>query len=203
MPFLFPPESSAVLDSPERLRLLPVEHLLACLPLKKGMRFVDLGCGTGTFFFPVFERLKGEGVFIAVELQEEMLRRFLSRLEGYAEHPGFMHIEAARAKPDRLPLPDSSADLILMVQVYHEIARRQPYLAELRRVLSGHGTLALLDWQGPGELGRHGEGPALMGPPLEQRISEQQALTELEDAGFSWIVSHSGFEQNWCLTARK
>ena len=159
MAFLFPSSAAERLDSKERLRYVPVEKLLACLPLKAGLRFVDVGCGTGTYFFPVFEKLKGEGIFIAVELQEEMLRRFFSRLEAYAEAPGFMHIEVARAKPATLPLPNSSADLILLSNVYHEIEARPAYLKELRRVLSAGGTLCLLDWRGPQEdpeLGRPG-----------------------------------------------
>lgn len=203
MAFLFPPDNSARLDSPERLRHVPVDKLLSTMPLHKGTRFVDVGCGTGTYFFPVFERLKGEGIFIAIELQEEMLRRFLTRLEAYAEKPGFMHIEAARAKPDRLPLPDSSADVILMANVYHELGRRPAYLAELRRVLSAGGTLCLLDWRTPDEDPEICEANKPMGPPLAERVSEKQALAELEASGFQWIVSHSGFLQNWCLTARK
>jgi ubiquinone/menaquinone biosynthesis C-methylase UbiE len=203
--FLFPPEAAAQLDSAERLRLVPVDALMQCLPLKAGIRFVDVGCGTGTYFFPVFERLKGEGIFIAVELQEEMLRRFFSRLEAYAESPGFVHIEVARAKPERLPLPDSSADLILMANVYHEILKRPAYLKELRRVLCAGGTLCLLDWRLPeeGEASQAGQEPWRLGPPLESRVSESQALAELEAAGFEWLVSHSGFSQNWCLSARK
>ena len=195
MATLFPPDSAERLDSPERLRALPAEKLLSCLPLHPGLRFVDVGCGTGTFFFPVFEKLKGEGVFVAVELQEEMLRRFLTRLESYAEHPGFMRIEAARAKPDRLPWPDSSADLVLLAETYHELERRPRYLAELRRVLSPQGTLCIVDWRP--------EAGALGGPPQDQRVAERQALDELEAAGFPWVVSHSGFESHWCLTARK
>jgi ubiquinone/menaquinone biosynthesis C-methylase UbiE len=203
MAFLFPPESAARLDSAERLRHVPVERLLACLPLQKGLRFVDVGCGTGTYFFPVFERLQGEGVFVALELQEEMLRLFLSRLEAYAEAPGFMHIEVGRAKPDRLPLPDSSADLILLANVYHEIEQRPAYLKELRRVLSSGGTLCLLDWRSPEEDAELAKKAERLGPPLEHRVSETKALDELERVGFQWIVSHSGFCDNWCLTARK
>jgi ubiquinone/menaquinone biosynthesis C-methylase UbiE len=203
MAFLFPPDAASRLDSPERLRQVPVERLLACLPLHRGLRIVDVGCGTGTYFFPIFEKLGGEGVFVAVELQEEMLRRFLTRLEAYAEHPGFMHNEAARAKPDKLPLPDSSADIVLLANVYHELGSRRAYLLELRRILSTGGTLCLLDWRSADEEPELLGAKNLMGPPLKHRVSERQALSELEEAGFQWIVSHSGFSQNWCLSARK
>jgi ubiquinone/menaquinone biosynthesis C-methylase UbiE len=203
MAFLFPPEAAGRLDSPERLRQVPVERVLACLPLQKGCRVVDVGCGTGTYFFPIFEKLMGEGTFVALELQEEMLRLFLSRLESYAEYPGFVHIEVGRAKPDKLPLPDSSADIVLLANVYHEIENRPGYLRELRRVLSPGGTLCVLDWRNAEELPELHADMERLGPPLQHRVAERQALEELEGAGFQWIVSHSGFAQNWCLSARK
>lgn len=203
MASLFSSSAAERMDSPERLRYVPVEKLLSCLPLRSGQRFVDVGCGTGTYFFPIFEKLRGEGIFIAVELQEEMLRHFLGRLEAYVEAPGFMHIEVARAKPGLLPLPDSSADSILFANVYHEIDDRPAYLKELRRVLSTGGTLCMLDWRSPLEdLSLPLESEA-MGPPYGERVSEREAVAELERAGFRWVVSHSGFIQNWCLTAKK
>ncbi len=204
MAFLFPPERADRLDSPERLAYVPIERLLSVLRPTPGQRFLDVGCGTGTYFFPVFEAMAGEGVFMAAELQEELLRRFFTRLEDYAEHPRFTRIEVLRAKRDRLPLPDASADLILLNQVWHEIDKRDAYLKELRRVLAPGGTLCMLDWKTPAEdeslLGL--ETPS-MGPPFIHRVSERQALDELRAVGFEWLVSHAGFAQNWCLTARR
>lgn len=201
MAFLFPPQAADVLDSAQRLALLPQQQLLQVLRLQPGLRFLDVGCGTGTFFFPAFEAMQGKGVFLAAELQEEMLRRFLTRLESYAEHPGYARVEVVRAKPDRLPLPDLCADRILLAQVYHEIHDRVPYLRELRRLLAPGGLLCLLDWRSAQEEPGLAAEAAPMGPPLEHRVSEAQACDELLQAGFKPIVSHSGFGQNWCLTA--
>jgi ubiquinone/menaquinone biosynthesis C-methylase UbiE len=203
MPFLFPPQSADVLDSPRRLGLVPVARLVELLAPKPGLRFLDVGCGTGTFFFPIFEKVQGRGIFLAAELQEELLRRFLTRLETFAQHPGYTSIEVVRAKPERLPLPDACADLILLSQVYHELRNRPAYLAELSRLLAPGGTLCLLDWRGPGEDKAVAEDPAPMGPPFEHRVSEAQACAELQDAGFHWVVSHAGFGQNWCVTTKK
>ena len=121
MAFLFPAQAADALDSQRRLELVPVARLVEILAPQPGLRFLDVGCGTGTFFFPVFEKVNGKGVFLAAELQEELLRRFLNRLENYAEHPRYTHIEVVRAKPDRLPLPDACVDLILLSQVFHEL----------------------------------------------------------------------------------
>lgn len=203
MAFLFPPQAADALDSPRRLGLLPVARLLEVLQPRAGARFLDVGCGTGTFFFPIFERMQGKGVFLAAELQEELLRRFLGRLETFAEHPGYTNIEVVRAKPDRLPLPNACADLVLMSQVYHEIRDRDAYLKELGRVLAPGGTLCLLDWRTPGEEPGLGEEVGPLGPPFEHRVSEARACAELQEAGFAWVVSHGGFGQNWCLTTKK
>jgi ubiquinone/menaquinone biosynthesis C-methylase UbiE len=203
MAFLFPPQAADVLDSAERLALLPVPEVLRALRLEPGLRFLDVGCGTGTFFFPAFEAMQGKGVFLAAELQEAMLARFLTRLESYAEHPGYSRVEVVRAKPDRLPLPAACADRILLAQVYHEIRDRVPYLRELRRLLAPGGLLCLLDWRSAAEDPDLARVERPMGPPWEHRVSEAQACDELLQAGFQLVVSHNGFGQNWCLSARR
>jgi ubiquinone/menaquinone biosynthesis C-methylase UbiE len=108
-----------------------------------------------------------------------------------------------RAKPERLPLPDASADLVLLSQVYHELRDRAAYLRELQRVLAPGGSLCLLDWRTPAEEPALSKEATPLGPPFEDRVSEARACAELQDAGFQWLVSHGGFGQNWCLTTRK
>ncbi len=203
MAFLFPHDRHERLDSKERLRCVPTEKLLAALALKPGMRLIDVGSGSGTFFFPAFESVEGEGVFVAVELQEEMLKHFFARLENYKSHPNFSRIEVAHAKRDRLPLPDASADRLMLVHVWHEIEDRVAYAKELWRVLAPGGQLLMVDWRTAQEEPGLLDLDELMGPPLSERVAEKLALLELETAGFDKRVSHSGFPQNWCLTARR
>lgn len=189
-------------DSPRRLALVPPAKVVETLKPRAGQRFLDVGCGSGTFFFPVFEAMAGQGVFLAAEWEEDRLRRFLTRLEAYAEHPGYTRIEVVRTKPDRLPLPDHCADLVLMAQTYHQVADRPAYLRELRRLLSPGGTLCLLDWRPPAEDASVASENPPLGPAFSVRIPEQQACRDLADVGFPWVVAHGGFAQNWCLTAR-
>ena len=197
-----PLEAGLERDNPRRLALVPPAKVVEALRPRAGQRFLDVGCGSGTFFFPVFEAMGGQGVFLAAEWEEELLRRFLTRLEGYAEHSGYTRIEVVRAKPDRLPLPDRCTDLVLMAQGYHRLADRGAYLRELRRVLSPGGVLCLLDWRPPSEDASVAAEAAPLGPALSARVSEEQACRDLAAAGFRWQVAHGGFAQNWCLTAR-
>lgn len=196
----YTPEAFSHLDSFERLSAVPVGGLLKVLRPRQGMRVLDVGSGTGTFFFPVFEALKGKGVFLAAELEEEMLVRFFDRLEDYVQHPGFSNIEVLRSKPRRLPLPDVSVDMVMMIHVYHELEDRPTYLKEVRRVMSPGGKLCLLDARPlPPEIREHPH----RGAPNYKRVSQQQAWVELQEAGFKMAVSHNEFEGNWCLTVIK
>ncbi|MES2202205.1 MAG: methyltransferase domain-containing protein, partial [candidate division FCPU426 bacterium] len=156
-----------------------VQRLLACLPLKKGLRFLDAACGEGAAFFPVFERLKGEGVFIAAEYREEMLRRFFGALEAYASHPRFTRIEVARFRPFILPLPDSSVDLALFAGAFHRSERRPACLAELKRVLSPGGTPAVLKTN--------------RNPQWLRQVQRAQSATErLRQLGYEITAGRSG-----------
>jgi ubiquinone/menaquinone biosynthesis C-methylase UbiE len=189
-------------EAARRPALFPPERVVEALRPKPGQRFLDVGCGAGTFFFPVFEAMGGQGVFLAAEWQEDLLRRFLNRLETQAERPGYTRIEVVRSKPDRLPLPDACADLVLLAQVYHRLADRAAYLLELRRLLAPGGTLCLLDWRPPTEDPEVAAEGEPLGPPHAARVGEGTACRELAAAGFQWMVAHGGFSRNWCLTAR-
>ena len=183
-------------EHPQRLALLPAAGVLGALALKPGQRFLDVDAGVGAYFFPVFEAMQGKGVFLAAHLDEERLRRFLTRLEGYASHPGYAAVEVVRSKPDRLPLPEASADRVLLQQAFHRLRDPLGWLGELRRVLAPGGLLCLLDW-------KPGMGGAELGPADALRVAEAQAAHALQEAGFNLVVSHAGFQQHWCLTARR
>jgi ubiquinone/menaquinone biosynthesis C-methylase UbiE len=189
-------------EHPQRLALLPAAGVLGALALKPGQRFLDVDAGVGAYFFPVFEAMRGKGVFLAAHLDEERLRRFLTRLEGYSAHPGYSKVEVVRSKPDRLPLPEASADRVLLQQAFHRLRDQQGWLGELRRVLAPGGLLCLLDWK-PSSTGSDQAQEGELGPADALRVPEAQAAHALQEAGFSLVVSHAGFQQHWCLTARR
>jgi ubiquinone/menaquinone biosynthesis C-methylase UbiE len=72
-------------------------------------------------------------------------------------------------------LPPSSADLILMVDVYHEFSQPQTMLRRLKQALKNDGRLVLLEYRK--------EDPHI---PIrsEHKMSVEEARMELEAEGF-------------------
>jgi ubiquinone/menaquinone biosynthesis C-methylase UbiE len=88
---------------------------------------VDLGCGTGRFT-GVLARDFAE-VVVGIDPSAPMLAA------AAAQSAGAKGVHFARAAAERLPLGDSSADLVFLSMVYHHFGDEHRALASVRRVL--------------------------------------------------------------------
>ncbi len=134
---------------------------------------VDLGCGSGFHARRLAARVKPGGVVYCVDLQPEML----VIAERLAVEAGLDNVRFVKGQPDRVPLPDGSADLLLMVDVYHELADPAGVLADLRRVLAPDGQVALVEFRREGNSAAHIK--------VDHRMSAAQIRREWTGAGFA------------------
>lgn len=105
-----------------------IRWLARRIPLQAGVTVVDLAAGTGKLSRPL--ATTGARV-IAVEPLETMRRAIGSE------------IEALEGTAEAIPLPDGSADAVVVGQAFHWFDGKLA-LAEIRRVLRPNGMLALL-----------------------------------------------------------
>ena len=116
------------------------------IPLRPGMRVLDLGCGTGAFLMAVYERV-GAGVrFDGVDLSRRQLdqaRRKTNALPGTFEFHS--------CSMDELPFEPDTFDLVLSGMAFHEVPPevRRGAIRESARVLGPGGMFALADWCRP------------------------------------------------------
>src|SRR5574341_102756 len=116
-------------DTPLRRMLHDPEQILAGLVLP-GQTVIDIGCGMGYFTLPLARLVGPGGRVIAVDLQEQMLRRVKKR----AERAGLLsRIRLYQCGPDSLGLTDP-ADFILAFWMVHETADRPRFLVAEPRV---------------------------------------------------------------------
>jgi ubiquinone/menaquinone biosynthesis C-methylase UbiE len=106
----------------------------AQLPERRPLTIIDLGSGTGRFT-PALADAFGGPVF-GVEPSERM--RAVAMEE--ATHPDVVYLPG---EASRIPLPDASADAVLMFLSFHHVPDREAAAREIARVLKPSGRLLM------------------------------------------------------------
>ena len=156
-----------------------VSLLLDRLGLKPGMTVCDLGVGVGVHALPIAERVGDRGVVLGVDIQPEML----TRLEERATAAGAANVRAILGTEDDPKLEPASCDLILLVDVYHEMSKPAQMLAAMHRALKPGGRVALVEFRA--------EDPKVPIKPLH-KMSKAQILLEWESSGFALVEQYDG-----------
>jgi ubiquinone/menaquinone biosynthesis C-methylase UbiE len=104
------------LERPSRSREENTEEAIANLPLEADHQVADIGAGSGFYTFRIAKRVP-EGKVFAVEVQEEAL----IYLKDKAEELGVSNVEAIKGDEQYPNLPDNALDMVMMVDVYHEL----------------------------------------------------------------------------------
>ncbi|MEQ8764203.1 MAG: class I SAM-dependent methyltransferase [Planctomycetota bacterium] len=120
------------------------QTLLRELRVKPGQRVCDLGCGNGFYTLQLAERVGEKGKVLAVDIQPEMLELLKKRAEEEDLTERIQPILGTVADPK---LPDDSVDLVLFIDVYHELAYPEQILAKIRSALKPGGLLVLAEFR--------------------------------------------------------
>ncbi len=136
-------EGAPWLDRPERESEERPSQAIAGLKLEPGMVVADFGAGSGYYTERLARAVGPRGRVLAVDLQPEMLAMVGRR----AKKLGLDNIELVRSTPDDPQLPAGVVDLILMVDVYHELAAPQRVLRAMKTALSPRGRIAIVEFR--------------------------------------------------------
>jgi len=185
-------QAASWLERPDRETTELPEKMLDSLGIQKGDAVADLGAGVGYLTVRMARRVGPTGKVVAVDLQEEMLKGLHERLA----REGLKNVEAVLATETDPRLPEGSLDLVLMVDVYHELSRPEEVLSAVRRSLKLEGSsrragrLVLVEYRG--------EDPGVPIKPLH-RTTVQQVRAELDGVGFQWIETKELLPQQHIL----
>jgi len=159
------------LDRPERDALQQPERVLDALRLDPHGTVADVGAGTGYFTVRLARRVANVH---ATDVQPEMLERLAARLA----RERLANVELHLATGHDAALPARCCDLILLVDVYHELSDPPGVMAGIRRALTDRGRLVLVEYRG--------EDPAV---PIraEHKMTLGQIRRELAALGFRFL----------------
>ncbi len=136
-------EAADWLDRPEREAEEAPSLLLKSLKLLPGQSIADIGAGSGYLTFPMAKRVGPKGTVYAVDIQQEML----DIIQQKQVSMGLKNIRTVLGAVDDPKLPDSSVDLILMVDVYHEFDHPYEMMKAMVKSLKPGGRIAFVEYR--------------------------------------------------------
>jgi len=177
------------LNDESRLKYLDPEVLWKAAGRPDAHNIVEIGAGTGMFAFR-FAEFAPAATIHAADVAPVMVRWMLQHRPAALSH----RVHPILADETKVPLPTGDADLVVMINVHHELSDARASYLEVLRLLEIGGTLLVADWR-PGDTGG--------GPPQEVRATAEQITAILSAVGFCDIVSHRGLPWHSLVTARK
>ena len=153
--------------------------LLKTLKIESGQTICDFGCGNGYYTLQLAKLVGPRGSVFAVDIQPEMLKLLAER----AGPRGFDNVKTVLATTREPGLPRAKFDLVLMVDVYHELSDPPAVLAAIRSSLKPKGRIAIVEFRE--------EDPTVPILPLH-KMSLSQIMRELPPNGLKLVGQENG-----------
>jgi len=164
------------LMSEERKQWLNPETVLRNVGVVEGMTIADLGSGPGFFTIPMAQMTGEKGLVYAVDSDESMLESLKENISKSEANPRVIKI--IKSDVCHTGIPKESVDLVLFANVLHEVDDRKAFFQEVKRISKCTAHIVDLDWK---------KVKTEHGPPIESRLSEDEAKRVLSENGFTVI----------------
>ena len=136
-------EGAPWLERDDREREERPDLVLAALRLEPGQIVADVGCGSGYFSWRLARAIAPEGRVYGVEIQREMLAELARNMKARKVE----NVIGVLGTVEDPKLPEA-VDLVLMVDVYHELSQPAEMMAALCDRLKPGGRFALVEYRG-------------------------------------------------------
>ena len=110
------------------------------LDLKKDMIVADFGAGTGYFTSKLARKCS---IVYAVDIQQEMLDLNAKQMQ----NKNINNVKFILGFTDRTGLPKNSLDLVILVDVYHELENPFEMMNDIKSSLNQTGKVALIEYR--------------------------------------------------------
>ena len=162
------------LERPEREQEERPDLLFPALKLKAGDAVADIGCGSGYHVRRLAGIVGTNGLVYAVDIQPEMLELLTNKLA--AEK--IFNVKPVLGTISDPKLPNNAVDLILMVDVYHELDHPYEMVDAMCRALKPGGRIAFVEFRG--------EDPKVP-IKLVHKMTEAQVRKEMSAQPLEWV----------------
>ena len=175
-----------VFDDPARDAWQKPHEVIQALALRPDAVVADIGAGTG-YFSVRLAHMVPQGRVYAVDTEPDMVKHLAQR----AGRDGLKNLSAIAGAPDDPRLP-RKADVVLLVDVYHHIEKRESYFRKVGGSLNPGGHVAIIDFRMDSS----------DGPPKTVRIAPERVKAEMQRAGYALEQEHTFLPKQYFLVFR-
>jgi precorrin-6B methylase 2 len=131
------------LDRPQREEEERPAMVLEALGLKGGEVVADLGAGSGFYTFRIAPKVGKTGKVLAVDIQDEMIKTLRQR----AAEQKITNVEVVKGSESDPNLPSNGVDVLLMVDVYHELSYPFEVMTKVCKALKPGGRVVFVEYR--------------------------------------------------------
>jgi ubiquinone/menaquinone biosynthesis C-methylase UbiE len=183
-------EGAEWLDRSERDLEEDPDRAIDVLRIEKGATVADVGAGSGYMTVKLSKKVGPQGKVYANDIQQGMLDLLNKRLA----KSKITNVTTVLGTQDDPRLPPDALDLVIMVDVYHELSQPQVMLGKIRASLKPGGRLVLLEYRK--------EDPDVPIRP-EHKMSVADAKLEVEAEGFKLTKTNEDLPRQHILIFTK
>jgi ubiquinone/menaquinone biosynthesis C-methylase UbiE len=183
-------EGADWLDRAERDVEEEPDRAIDVLKIEKGSTVADIGAGSGYMTVKLAKKVGPQGRVYANDIQPAMLELLNKRIT----KSKIGNVSVVLGMQDDPRLPVETLDLVLMVDVYHELSQPQLMLRHIRASLKPGGRLVLLEYRK--------EDPSIPIKP-EHKMSVADAKLEVEAEGFKLTKTNEDLPRQHILMFTK
>jgi predicted methyltransferase len=183
-------EGADWLDRSERDLEEDPDRAIDVLRIERGATVADVGAGSGYMTVKLSKKVGPQGKVYANDIQQGMLDLLNKRLA----KSKITNVTTVLGTQDDPRLPPEALDLVIMVDVYHELSQPQVMLGRIRASLKPGGRLVLLEYRK--------EDPDVPIRP-EHKMSVADAKLEVEAEGFKLTKTNEDLPRQHILIFTK
>jgi SAM-dependent methyltransferase len=163
----------SIFEYPGRDKKLQIDRVMKILGIGPGKNVADIGAGSGWFTVRAARKVAPAGTVYAEEINPEAVKYIDDR----AAKEGLGNVKTVLGTPDDPKLPAASVDAVLMLKMYHEIARPVGVMRAIRTALKPGALVGVIDRNGNGSGQDHG-------------VPSETVIKEMAEAGFGLVQSY-------------
>ena len=161
----------SIFEYPDRDKKLQIDHVMDLLGITAGKNVADIGAGSGWFTVRAARRVGPTGAVLAEDINPAAIEYIGKRVQ----KENLPNVRTVLGGPDDPRLPAGSVDAVLMLKVYHEIARPLVFLKALKPALRAKAKVGIIDRNGNGA--NHG-------------LDHDVVVKEMAEAGFKLVGTY-------------